>query len=146
MTVARVTPVSYSAGTVAPEAMRRSRAPRVDAAPVPQQPPSLAPRRHTEAIANDGRRPSTLGRLAIAVLFVAAVASAIAVVQMRHDGRQSYIELRRLNVERDELNIEYGRLQLEQATWAEMSRVERIARDEFKMIRPDPTKITVVRR
>ncbi len=88
----------------------------------------------------------SLARIAIAVLFTAAVASAIAVVQMRHDSRQNYIELRRLNAERDELNIEYGRLQLEQATWAEMSRIERIARDEFGMVRPDPTKITVVRR
>ena len=84
--------------------------------------------------------------IVIALLFLAAIASAIAVVQVRHEGRQRYIDLRALNAERDELDIEYGRLQLEQATWAEMSRVERIARDDLRLVRPDPREITVVRR
>lgn len=82
----------------------------------------------------------------LALLFLAAVASAIGVVQIRHEGRQRYIDLRALLAERDELNIEYGRLQLEQATWAEMSRIERIAREELGLVRPDPKAITVVRR
>jgi cell division protein FtsL len=82
----------------------------------------------------------------LALLFLAAIASAIGVVQVRHEGRQRYIDLRALNAERDELDIEYGRLQLEQATWAEMSRVERIARDDLGLVRPDPREITVVRR
>ncbi len=84
--------------------------------------------------------------IALAALFLAAIASAIAVVQVRHEGRQRYIDLRALNAERDELNIEYGRMQLEQATWAEMSRVERIARDELRLVRPNPREITVVKR
>lgn len=82
----------------------------------------------------------------LALLFLAAIASAIGVVQVRHEGRQRYIDLRALNAERDELDIEYGRLQLEQATWAEMCRVERIARDDLGLVRPDPREITVVRR
>lgn len=80
------------------------------------------------------------------ILFAGAVASAIGVVQVRHEGRQRYIELRALDAERDELNIEYGRLQLEQATWAEMSRVERMAVEELGLVRPGPDSITVVRR
>jgi cell division protein FtsL len=80
------------------------------------------------------------------VLFLALIGTAIGVVQVRHDGRQRYIELRSLIAERDELNVEYGRLQLEQATWAEMSRVERIAREELGLVRPDPKTVTVVRR
>lgn len=80
------------------------------------------------------------------VLIVAAIVSAIGVVQVRHEGRQRYIELRSLHAERDELNVEYGRMQLEQATWAEMSRIERVAREELGLVRPDPGRITVVRR
>ena len=80
------------------------------------------------------------------LLIVAAIVSAIGVVQIRHESRQRYIELRSLHAERDELNIEYGRLQLEQATWAEMSRIERVAREELGLVRPDPSRITVVRR
>lgn len=87
-----------------------------------------------------------LRQLGFLVVFAAAVASAIGVVQMRHDSRQHYIELRSLHSERDELNIEYGRLQLEQATWAEMSRVERMAIEELGLVRPDPNAIVVVRR
>ncbi len=82
----------------------------------------------------------------IFLVFVATIASAIGVVQARHEGRQRYIELRSLLAERDELNVEYGRMQLEQATWAEMSRVERMAREELGLVPPDPKAITVVRR
>lgn len=88
----------------------------------------------------------SLGGFLVLLLAAAAIASAIGVVRVRHEGRQRYIELRALHAERDELNIEYGRLQLEQATWAEMSRVERVAREELGLVRPDPSRITVVRR
>ena len=81
-----------------------------------------------------------------ALLLVATIASAIAVVHVRHEGRQRYVELRALNAERDALDIEFGRLQLEQATWAEMSRVERVAREELGLVRPEPARIVVVRR
>lgn len=87
-----------------------------------------------------------LRTLMILVLLVAAIGSAIAIVQVRHEGRQRYVDLRTLLAERDELNIEYGRLQLEQATWAEMSRIERVAREDLRMVRPDPAQITVLRR
>lgn len=88
----------------------------------------------------------SLRHVILVALLAAATVSAIAVVQVRHEGRQHYVELRSLLAERDELNIEYGRLQLEQATWAEMSRIERVAREELLMQRPDPARITVLRR
>lgn len=88
----------------------------------------------------------SLRAMVMLLLVVGVVASAIGVVQVRHEGRQRYIDLRALHAERDELNIEYGRLQLEQATWAEMSRVERMAREELGLVRPDPQQVTVVRR
>jgi hypothetical protein len=47
----------------------------------------------------------------------------------RHRHRQLFVELTRLERARDELNIEFGRLQLEQATWAESNRVDQVARD-----------------
>lgn len=88
----------------------------------------------------------SLRGIVMSILVAGAVASAIGVVQVRHEGRQRYIDLRALHAERDELNIEYGRLQLEQATWAEMSRVERMAREELGLVRPDPRQVTVVKR
>jgi len=78
------------------------------------------------------------------LLATAMVASAIGVVWLRHQHRQSFIDLTRLERVRDELNIEYGRLQLEQATWAETGRIEQIAREKLGMVSPTPDDIVVV--
>lgn len=85
-------------------------------------------------------------RLALGIpLLVALVGSGIAVVHSRHEHRMLFIELTRLERERDELNIEFGRLQLEQATWGETFRIERVARDRLGMRSPEPAEIRVVR-
>lgn len=81
----------------------------------------------------------------VAVLLPMVVVSGIAVVHARHAHRQAFVELSRLQNARDELNIEFGRLQLEQATVAESTRVERIARARLAMRTPEPAEIVVVR-
>ena len=81
---------------------------------------------------------------AMAVLLVAAVASAIGVVYLRHRHRQAFVELTRLERARDELRIDFGRLQLEQATWAETGRIEQVARTRMGMVAPTPDTIIVV--
>jgi cell division protein FtsL len=80
----------------------------------------------------------------MAVLLVAAVASAIGVVYLRHRHRQAFVELTRLERARDELRIDFGRLQLEQATWAETGRIEQVARTRMGMVAPTPDTIIVV--
>ncbi len=84
--------------------------------------------------------------LVLLVLAAAAVGSAIGVVYARNEGRRLFIELTRLEAERDELNFEYGRLQLEQATWADTNRIEQIARGELGMIFPAQAETKVIRR
>lgn len=84
-------------------------------------------------------------RIAIALLIVASVLSAIGVVYARHRHRQLFVELSRLEKDRDELNIEFGRLQLEQATWAESNRIDQIARTRLGMKFPETGEIVVVR-
>ncbi|TDK20656.1 cell division protein FtsL [Luteimonas aestuarii] len=84
-------------------------------------------------------------RLAIAVLVIANVLSAIGVAHARHQHRQSYVELTRLERARDELNIEFGRLQLEQATWAESNRIDQVARQKLGMKFPGTDETVVVR-
>jgi cell division protein FtsL len=85
-----------------------------------------------------------IGALAISVLLLAVMASAIAVVWARHQGRVSFVELTRLQNERDALNVEFGRLELEQATWAAPGRVEQIARSQLGMINPAPAQVEMV--
>jgi cell division protein FtsL len=84
-------------------------------------------------------------RLIVVVLILANLISAIGVVHARHRHRQLFVELSRLEKGRDELNIEFSRLQLEQATWAESNRVDQIARTHLGMKTPEPTDIVVLR-
>ena len=46
---------------------------------------------------------------------------------------------------RDDLNIEFGRLQLEQATWGESNRIDQVARDRLGMKFPEGNEIVVIR-
>lgn len=71
------------------------------------------------------------------LLGLAVVGSAIAVVVARHESRRSFSALEVLVVERDELNIEWGRLQLEQATWADPNRVEQVAIQQLGLVFPE---------
>ncbi|MDB6164143.1 MAG: ftsL [Xanthomonadaceae bacterium] len=84
-------------------------------------------------------------RLLIALLVLANVFTAIGVVFARHEHRQLFISLSALEKARDESNIEFGRLQLEQATWAESNRVDQVARTRLGMKFPESSDIVVVR-
>ena len=81
----------------------------------------------------------------MALLVLAAMASAVGVVYARHRHRQAFIELSSLEKARDELNIEFGRLQLEQATWAETGRIEQVAREQLGMKFPEGADVVVVK-
>lgn len=84
-------------------------------------------------------------RLVLTLLVVATIVSALGVVYARHQHRQLFVQLDRLNRERDALNIEFGRLQLEQATWAESNRIDQVARTRLGMKFPEGHEIVVVR-
>lgn len=84
-------------------------------------------------------------RVLLVVLIVADIASALAIVHARHAHRQLFIEVSRLEKARDELNIDFGRLQLEQATWAEANRIDQVAHDRLGMKFPEGAEIVVVR-
>jgi cell division protein FtsL len=84
--------------------------------------------------------------LALSVLLVATLVTAIGVVYARQQSRLAFVELSRLGNERDDLNFEFGRLQLEQATWAENNRIEQIARGKLGMVSPSAAETIVVKR
>jgi cell division protein FtsL len=84
--------------------------------------------------------------IVLTVLAIAAVASAVAVVYARHASRSLFVEVAKLEAERDELNIEAGRLQLEQATWADTQRIEQLAREQLGMVFPEAAATRVIRR
>ena len=84
-------------------------------------------------------------RIVVFVLILANVATAIGVVYARHEHRQLFVAFKRLERERDELNIDFGRLQLEQATWAESNRIDQVARNRLGMVFPEADETVVVR-
>jgi cell division protein FtsL len=83
--------------------------------------------------------------LLLGVLVLANVATALTLVRDRHEHRLQFIALTRLEKARDDLNIEFGRLQLEQATWAESNRVDQVARTRLGMTFPRAEDIVVLR-
>ena len=86
-----------------------------------------------------------MSRFLLVAMILASIASAIGVVYARHRHRLLFVELAKLEKVRDELNIEFGRLQLEQATVAESNRVDQIARLRLGMKFPEAGDIVVVR-
>jgi len=87
------------------------------------------------------------GRLfVVAALMITLVsATAVACIYSKHQSRKLFVELQALNTERDELEVNWGRLQIEQSTWSTHSRVERLARGQMKMRTPQPNDIRLVR-
>ncbi|MBW8850703.1 MAG: cell division protein FtsL [Xanthomonadales bacterium] len=84
-------------------------------------------------------------RVVLAVLALANVLTAIGVVDARHRHRQLFFDLTRLEKARDALDIEFSRLQLEQATWAESNRIDKVARERLGMRTPEPAETVVLR-
>lgn len=80
-----------------------------------------------------------------AVLGLAVMISAIACVHSKHQSRKLFVELQQLTSVRDEMQVNWGRLQIEQSTWSAHARVERLARKQMKMRSPDPADIRLVR-
>ena len=83
-------------------------------------------------------------RLTVAVLWVAVLASALGVVYGKQQARNRFNELQKLTTQRDDLDIEWGQLQLEQSTWATHGRVERVAHDELGMVNPQAPEVRIV--
>jgi len=83
--------------------------------------------------------------LPILLMVLAILISAIAVIYIKHISRNEFISLQKLENTRDKLNEEWGRLLLEESTWAGPGRVEQQSRVRLKMIVPTADMTVVVR-
>jgi cell division protein FtsL len=77
------------------------------------------------------------------VLALAILVSALGVVYATHETRMHYVQLQALNRQRDNLDVEWGRLQLEQSTWATQGRIEKVAKDKLNMHSIDYSKVVI---
>jgi cell division protein FtsL len=83
-------------------------------------------------------------RLLVAVLWVAVLASSLGVVYGKQEARNRFNDLQKLIAQRDDLDIAWGQLQLEQSTWATQSRVERVAQEDLDMRTPLASELRIV--
>ncbi|PHS71050.1 MAG: cell division protein FtsL [Methylophaga sp.] len=81
----------------------------------------------------------------VVLMILAVLLSAIVVVYAKHSGRSEFVALQKLENRRDQLEEEWGRLLLEQSTWATPGRVERQARNKLHMIVPTAQMTIVVK-
>lgn len=84
---------------------------------------------------------------AIILMFLAfgLLLTATGVVYSKYANRKQFVALQMLRAERDAMEVEWGRLQLEQSTWATHARVEKIARKRLKMHIPTAEEVVVVK-
>jgi cell division protein FtsL len=82
--------------------------------------------------------------IAVGVLWVAALGSAAGAIWCKHRARELFVELEALNARRDNLEIEWGQLQLEQSAWSSHAFVERVASARLHMGMPPPKEIEII--
>ena len=93
--------------------------------------------RHEHGIS---RQLVTLNAALLAVILV----SAFSAIYSTHACRALYTELQVLESSQWYLQEDYGRLLLEQSTWASHYRVEKVARSDLGMTAPDLAQFKVI--
>jgi cell division protein FtsL len=89
--------------------------------------------------------PRRLAAILLPLLWLSVLTSAAGVIYMKHRARALFIDLQTLNRERDELETEWGQLQLEQSAWSTHGFVERVANAKLAMDIPAPADVKIVR-
>ncbi|NNE38914.1 MAG: cell division protein FtsL [Gammaproteobacteria bacterium] len=78
------------------------------------------------------------------ILFVLVFVSAILIVMTQHNYRKTFMDIQKLEAVKNDLNEEWGKLQLEQSTWATDDRIERLAREKLNMESPATESIVLI--
>jgi len=79
------------------------------------------------------------------LLLVVVIACALGVVTSQHKARKLFEELQKEKDRAQQMEIEWGQLQLEQSTWAMPTRVEKIASMKLQMQLPKSVQIQFIR-
>lgn len=101
---------------------------------------------YTEArrVTPGGRIPAAWRRGAVGILAVLVVFSGLSVIYSAYLYRQLFNEQQQQLQTRDQLQVEWGQLLLEQSALAAHSRVERMVTGKLEMHVPAPSEIVVV--
>jgi cell division protein FtsL len=81
---------------------------------------------------------------ALPALWCTVLGASAAAIYTKYRARELFVELERLNATRDDLDAEWGRLQLEQSAWSNYGYVERVASERLHMAVPDSRMVEIV--
>jgi cell division protein FtsL len=80
------------------------------------------------------------------LLLAVLVACALGLVSSQHRARKLFSGLEREHERSREIEIEYGRLQLEASTWGQHARVQRVAVGTLGLRSPDTRRVRLLGR
>jgi len=81
----------------------------------------------------------------VVVLAAAVLGSALGAVYTKHESRKRFVQLQALQEEQTRMDVEWGRLQLEQSAWDTHGRIERLAREKLHMRIPEAADVVIIR-
>jgi cell division protein FtsL len=87
--------------------------------------------------------PRALLWVGLPALWLGVLASATGAIYCKHRARELFVELEHLNNGRDELEAEWGRLQIEQSFWSTYAYVENVASTRLKMRIPNSNDVEI---
>lgn len=79
------------------------------------------------------------------MLLVLAIICALSVVTSQHKARKYFVDLQAEKDKAQQMEVEWGQLQLEQSTLALPGRVEKIASRQLQMLMPQGKQVQFVR-
>ena len=85
--------------------------------------------------------PRAVVWVAMPVLWLSVLASATGAIYCKHRARELFINLEHLNNGRDELEAEWGRLQIEQSFWSTYAYVDNVASTRLRMRIPNSNEV-----
>ena len=87
----------------------------------------------------------TVHPFSLVAIVLLVVITSVSVVYSKHQARKLFVELQALGNDRDNMDIEWGQLQLEQSTLSTQARVELKARDQLGMVSLSADNMVIVK-
>jgi cell division protein FtsL len=81
----------------------------------------------------------------VLILLALVLVSSVGVVYAKHQWRKLFIELQTMGNERDNMDIEWGQLQLQQGTLTTQGQVETKARERLGMVNLSADNMVIVK-
>jgi cell division protein FtsL len=87
----------------------------------------------------------TVRPFSLVAILLLVVTTSVSVIYSKHQARKLFVELQALGNDRDNMDVEWGQLQLEQSTLSTQARVELKARDQLGMVSLSADNMVIVK-